>query len=94
MLTKQQLIGTWESNDNPTLGSTSVDFKENDTLTYTIHLEKKDQIINLVYWIKDDYLFTDQPSSPNIEKSKAYIKNDKLYISYGTFEVVYTKNMI
>lgn len=75
IITHEQLIGKWhmihaegnmEPNDNVTMR-----FDKDGRLTYTYHLEDKDQIIFLTYFLDGDNIITDQPSDPRKQTTKA-----------------------
>ncbi|MBX9703202.1 MAG: hypothetical protein K2X39_03525 [Silvanigrellaceae bacterium] len=69
------LIGSWLSEtieEDGNLERVRLDFAKDGELVYTIICPEKIQKIFLIYWIKDGFLYTDQPSSPKEEKT-AYI---------------------
>lgn len=71
----KKLIGKWviDPEDDQTIdiyGDTSLDFDENGGLTYSIKGQDSDQMIFMTYRIEGDFIFTDQPSKRNEEKTR------------------------
>ena len=69
------LLGLWRTDreDQWSLreyGDVSLRFEENGKLTYTIHLPNKDQVLCLTYKVEGTWLLTDQPSSPQVERTE------------------------
>ena len=78
---KSSLIGTWSSdiNDKITLdsvGNCKMTFTKNGELIYDIIENNKIQRINMVYFIKEDVIYSNQPSSPKQEKTKFTFYNE------------------
>ncbi len=91
MINKNDLIGTWTSDSTKELGDITLEFKPNGELVYSVKENNKKQIINLIYWLEGDYIYTDQPSSPRIEKTLAKLKDNKLVLDYSGIETSYSK---
>jgi len=69
------IIGEWtvDTTDRKAvaeLGNVHLVFTSEGELIYTIRYPHKDQIIKLEYWMKGGTIFTDQPSSPRVERTK------------------------
>jgi hypothetical protein len=81
-----RLVGSWISNPeqkNPTSEKTRLDFAENGQLTYSILCKEKVQMIMLTYEVEGDFLITDQPSEPKVERTKFSITpDDKLIMAF------------
>lgn len=90
MIEKKQLIGKW-GNEKVLNEKTEMEFFENGNLIYTIYENGKKNIINLIFWVEGQYIFTDQPSHPQIEKTQAEIKGDVLILNYGEDMFVYNR---
>lgn len=59
-------------------------FEANGQLKYVQHLVDGAQIMNLIYKVDGDCLVTDQPSSPNEEKTKfEFETEDVLVLDYA-----------
>lgn len=82
MINKNDLIGIWTSDSTKELGDITLEFKSNGELVYSVKENDKKQVINLVYWLEGDYIYTDQPSAPKIEKTEAKIVEGKLSLNY------------
>jgi hypothetical protein len=75
------LAGAWIIDDTDQrvladLGNVEFEFKEDGGLTYTIHAEGKDQIIELRYQIDGATIVTDQPSAPRVERTAFSLSED------------------
>jgi hypothetical protein len=57
-------------------------FTADGKLIYDIQ-EETHQIINMVYWIEGDLLYTDQPSKPNVEVTRYVINGNNLVLDYN-----------
>lgn len=73
-ISREKLIGEWrliraEGEMEPD-ENISMCFHDDGRLTYTHHLEDKDQIILLTYHLDGDRIITDQPSNPRKETTK------------------------
>lgn len=53
-------------------------FREDGLLTYVVHLEDRDQQINLVYEAGDGVVVTDQPSHPGTRTTAYHVSRDGL----------------
>lgn len=78
---ERKIIGVWESDtlDEPTrnsIGNVRIEFTPDGKLTYKIVENEKMQIINMIYHIIGDTIFSNQPSNPQEEKTKFEFKND------------------
>ena len=91
-MSNEDLIGVWKSDSNKKYGDVTMEFNSDRSLTYTVKEGDKKQIINLIYWVEDDYLYTDQPSSPKIEKTKISLDDTgKLVLDYEGMPTSFTK---
>lgn len=83
MLNKEELIGKWKI---ISVGSETEDitleFYDDGNLRYTIYAEGKRNVILLTYYIQDDFIVTDQPTSPRIEKTRAIVEGNTLTLNY------------
>jgi len=74
-------------------GDISMEFTNDGHLNYIIFAENKYQKINMIYWIEGNILFTDQPSHPQIEKTKFKIAdNSKLILDYDGIPAIFIRN--
>ncbi|MBB2146087.1 hypothetical protein GM921_11370 [Pedobacter sp. LMG 31464] len=78
---ERKIIGVWESDllDQPTrnsIGNIVIEFTADGKLTYKIVENKKMHIINMIYHVIGDTIFSNQPSNPQEEKTKFEFKND------------------
>lgn len=90
-MNKEDLIGIWKSDSDKPYGDVTMEFNSDGSLTYTTLEGDKRQIINLVFWLEDNYLFTDQPSSPKVEKTKVSMGNGKMILDYSGKLVTFSK---
>lgn len=78
------IIGSWkiiEAEVSLDLGKNDeMEFKDNGFLIYAIDAGSKWQIMQLTYRIEGNFLVTDQPSAPNIEKTKIQLENDNILV--------------
>jgi hypothetical protein len=85
----ERLIGRWTSDPDDQegirhFGRATIEFTEGGDLTYTIHLEHKDQKIFLIYTTEDGTLITDQPSKPGTERTRYSLASDgRLALWFG-----------
>ena len=83
------LLGKWASQHNSTSfcvngERTTLEFKEDGRLEYTIIGSEKDQKILLIYRVENNILITDQPSQPREERTTIVFTEDgKLILVYG-----------
>jgi hypothetical protein len=74
------LVGAWrsvKSEDGVEPGEDiTMTFTADGKLVYVIHLQDKDQIMNLVYRVDGSHLVTDQPSHPQEETTSFSIDAD------------------
>ena len=82
-LNDRSLLGKWSSEP----GSdevTTLEFKEDGQLEYTIYSTDKDQKIFLTYRVENNTLVTDQPSHPREERTPfTFTEDGKLALIYG-----------
>ncbi len=87
MIKKDELIGKWIADPHEVAASkqedVTLEFYGDGNLKYTIQLGDKKQVILLTYEMEGEYLVTDQPSKPKIEKTKATIEDGDLILDYG-----------
>ena len=70
------LLGTWRQVSPPE--AVTMHFREDGLLTYVVHLEDRDQQINLVYEAGDGVVVTDQPSHPGTRTTAYHVSRDGL----------------
>lgn len=88
-----RLFGSWKRYD-PSGEDVTLEFLPDGSLTYTIHLSEKRQVILLTYrTVNNQYMITDQPSCPKEEKTNYRISwnNKKMTINYQGTNEVYVK---
>lgn len=79
------LIGHWVIDESDSLsvsvlGNVTLEFTEDGTLTYTIHGAESKEIILMRYQVEGDWIITDQPSAPRIERTKFSISDRGLLL--------------
>ena len=95
-----RLFGIWISDldDEKTkmnIGSVTMTFMPDGKLVYDINESEKIQRINLIYWTQGEFVFTDQPSHPNVEKTKFSLpSNDTLILEYGGVQSIFRRNKL
>jgi hypothetical protein len=81
------LAGTWHlerSEDPDSDPGTEIEILANGQMHYSIPAGAKWQIIRLTWWVEDEYLVTDQPSSPHVERTRfAFEPDGKLVLEFG-----------
>jgi hypothetical protein len=96
-VTEKELIGKWRTDPDDLesiqeYGSVFLEFRTDGSLIYTILNENTEQKIILTYKIENGVIITDQPSSPNIEKTPYTITaNQKLLLSYDGYTTSYVR---
>lgn len=90
-LNERSLLGKWFS--EPGGGEdTTLEFKEDGRLDYTIHGVEKDQKIFLTYRIENNILITDQPSHPREEHTPfVFTEDGKLVLIYENQRSLYIR---
>jgi hypothetical protein len=94
---EKSLLGRWRTDPSDveslrTFGRVTLDFSEDGSLTYTAHLEDKNQVILLTYSIDDGLLITDQPSHPERQQTPFRIEHDgRLTLSYDNCDSHYIR---
>jgi hypothetical protein len=87
MIKKDELIGKWISDPHEVAASkqedVTLEFYGDGNLKYTIQAGDKKQVMLLTYEVEGEYLITDQPSKPRIEKTKAMIEDGELILDYN-----------
>jgi hypothetical protein len=64
--------------------SVSMDFRPDGSLEYSIDLGDRLQIMNLTYAVEGDFIVSNQPSSPQEERTKFSLGADgRLELDYG-----------
>jgi hypothetical protein len=82
-----RLVGSWIA-DSTEFNRTKVIFKRNGKLISEIYENDKTVIMNLIFETNGDFIISDQPSHPKIEKTKYNIYGDLLIMD---FEGEFTK---
>lgn len=80
---EKRIIGVWKSDllDESTrinIGNILMEFTENGKLIYKIF--ENVQIINMVYHLIDDVILSDQPSSPQVQKTKYKFQDNNILL--------------
>lgn len=84
-----QLIGTWRSDAEDSTGvraygDVSLKFGSDGTLLYIIKHADKERVIRLTFRVDGDYIVTDQPSQPHVERTKYELTSDgALILAFG-----------
>lgn len=87
----RSLLGTWSSAPGSS-EDTTLEFKEDGRLDYTIHGTEKDQKIFLTYRVENNTLVTDQPSHPREERTPfVFTEDGKLVLIYGDQRSLYIR---
>lgn len=81
------LIGTWKSDaiDAATMeafGNVTMEFREDGQLIYTFINGDKEQRMILTYQVEGSTIITDQPSSPQKERSEFKLTDNRLELTY------------
>ena len=84
----ERLLGTWQlvkSDGSIDVGNgVTMTFTRDGKLTYVIHQNASDQVMNLVFSVDGNRLLTNQPSSPQLESTTfAFDDEDHLVLDYG-----------
>jgi hypothetical protein len=93
---RNEIIGLWELVDEvPASGAPiekqTCEFKKNGELIMTYYGLEKKSLILLTYEIQGDYLITDQPSHPDIQKSPFKLSKRALEIESDEGKAFYLK---
>jgi hypothetical protein len=79
-----KIIGSWkllEADPSLDLGENDeMYFSEDGDLLYAIDAGSKWQILKLTYTVENETLITDQPSSPDEQRTKFTIENENLLV--------------
>ena len=92
-----ELIGVWNSdlNDEATkngIGDVTITFKVDGSLIYDIHEGDKLQRMNMTYRIIGDTIISDQPSHPNVQRTKYKLENEgKLILEFEGTATVFNR---
>lgn len=92
-----ELIGIWDSDQSDivtknSIGKVTMTFTEDSQLLYNIDTGDEIQKINLIYKISGDTIISDQPSHPQVQKTKFKIENgNKLILEYEGEKTVFTR---
>ena len=96
--TDVDLIGIWNSDlsDEITknnIGDVTMTFTQTGSLIYDIHEVEKLQRINMIYSISGDTIISDQPSHPQVQKTKYKLENkDKLILEYEEMTAIFKRD--
>ncbi|TKC12482.1 hypothetical protein FA048_02360 [Pedobacter polaris] len=95
----KRIIGVWKSDlvDEPTrinIGNVLMEFTEGGKLIYKIFENENVQIINMVYQLIDDVIFSDQPSNPQVQKTKYKFKGDNILLLEFDGEITVFKRKV
>lgn len=93
-LNDRRLLGKWSRESGDSDGAnTTLEFKEDGQLDYTIHGAEKDLKIFLTYWVENNILITDQPSHPHEERTPfVFTEDGKLVLIYGDQRSLYFRD--
>ena len=73
-------------------GNISFEFSNGHNLTCNIYEDGKVQKIFLIYKVQNDVIITDQPSSPQVEKTKfKFLDDGKLMLAFNGVESIFIK---
>ena len=79
-----ELVGSWkliEADPSLDLGENDeMRISEDGDLFYAIDAGSRWQIMNLTYKVESDFLITDQPSNPNVQRTKYYFEKGGILI--------------
>jgi hypothetical protein len=86
-LMHNELIGTWKSDATDaatmeTFGNVTMEFRNNGELVYSVFEGGKEQRILMTYEVDGNTLITDQPNSPQKEKTEFLLIGDRLELNY------------
>ena len=93
----RRLLGRWVSHcegEDPQYDgeNTTLEFKEDGCLNYTIRTLGKDQKIFLTYQVEGGVIITDQPSHPQKEYTRFFFTEDgMLVLIYGGQRSIYVR---
>ena len=92
-----RLFGSWISDqtDETTarhLGDVTTTFTSSGLLTYKIKESDKVQIINMTFRTEEEYIISDQPSSPGKERTRYCVDSEKLILEFEGQETKFLKN--
>ena len=84
----ERFLGMWrlvKSNGSIDVGNdVTMTFTRDGKLTYVIHQNASDQVMNLVFSVDGNRLLTNQPSHPLLESTNfAFDDEDHLVLDYG-----------
>jgi hypothetical protein len=87
------LVGCWRQIDsNLEPGGVTLAFYDAGKLTYTIHGEQKDEIIELTYRVSGNTLVTDQPSHPRVERTTfTFLPEGLLELQHGEEKTLFER---
>ena len=95
--TVMNLLGKWTTapQDVDSLqkyGRVTLEFTKDGRLLYTIHSPGKEEVILLTYFVQDDVIVTNQPSSPREERTRYLLESDdRLVLFYGSYQSSYVR---
>ncbi|WPU99898.1 hypothetical protein SNE26_28215 [Mucilaginibacter sp. cycad4] len=91
-----ELIGTWKLDETnlealEIYGNTSMEFKDNGELLYTVNEGDKKQHVFMTYEVQGNKLLTDQPSSPKQETTQFAIVDNRLELYFDGVKSVFIR---
>lgn len=93
----KRLFGVWVSDidDEKTklnIGDVKMTFTYDGKLIYDAHESDKIQRINMIFWTEGEFVFTDQPSHPNVEKTKFSLPSEEtLILEFGGVQSIFRR---
>lgn len=93
MIEEKNILGVWKLVAGPHEEGEKIylEFKPGNVLTHISETNGKKDIILLTFRIEDEYLVTDQPSSPRIEKTIMALEDDKLTLKFEGIPHVFNR---
>jgi hypothetical protein len=91
------LLGTWKSDPNDpaaslAYGKVTLEFGGDGALLYISHGSDKDDVMRLTYTVEPDFIVTNQPSQPRLERTRYRFTDDgRLILSFTGQESSYVR---
>jgi len=93
------LLGTWrfdptDLNGASRYGKVTLEFCADGTLLYISHGPGKDDVVRLTYTVESDFIVTNQPSQPRVERTHYRFTSDgKLVLNFAGKESRYVRGI-
>lgn len=91
------LLGTWKSDPGDSAGAqeygrVTLEFGADGTLLYISHGPDKDDVIRLTYTVERDFIVTNQPSQPRLERTRyRFTQDGRLILAFSGHESSYVR---